>query len=116
MCQAPALDQGSYPLEVVIDGISSDNGAKYHAVAYTTLELVSKPQISARWLAPPLHDARTLAPLGRGLRVRVGTRTVAASVDPASTGISCVAPVGILGSATVVPAARGRGDGHGVTM
>ena len=41
MCQAPSLDQGSYALEVLIDGIASDNGAKYHAVAYTALTLVS---------------------------------------------------------------------------
>ena len=45
MCQAPALDQGAYPLEVAIDGISSNNGAKYHAAAYTTLDLVSKPHV-----------------------------------------------------------------------
>ena len=111
MCLQPSLEQGSYALEVVIDGIASANGAKYHAVAYTTLELVSKPHISVRGgsrlrftTQEPLPPARPDA-----YACRVGTRTVAASVDPVNA-VSCVAPAGSWVRTLFV--ARGRGMGQ----
>ena len=115
MCLQPPLEQGSYPLEVVIDGIASDNGTRYHAVAYTSLTLVSKPQISVRGGARLVLKTREILPPARpgAYACRVGTRAVAASVDPASTGISCVAPGGILGSASLSLLLEGVEIGQG---
>ncbi|CAH0369713.1 unnamed protein product, partial [Pelagomonas calceolata] len=115
LCSQPPLDQGAYTLEVVIDGIPSNNGARFHAVAYTSLTLVSKPQISVRGGARLRLKTQEILPPARpdAYACRVGTRTVAASVDPASTGISCVAPAGILGSASLSLLLEGVEMGQG---
>ena len=101
------------PARGVIDGISSNNGARFHAVAYTSLTLVSKPHISVRG-GSRLRSRRKnhLPPLGR-TRTRAGW-------DPHRSRIRrsgflqgfCVAPAGVLGSASG-SAARGRGNRTG---
>ena len=67
MCQAPPLDQGSYPLEVVIDGMFL---RQWGQVPRRLLHVadVSKQttNLCERWLAPPLHDARNSTPARPG--------------------------------------------------